>query len=332
LVWEWADHAVKTKKGFLYGGDFGEKEHDGNFCVDGLLTPDRKIKSSSLEMKAVYGGKISSSKTHVPLMKAENNCTSLSIDVDEFTGGITAINLDGCNILLSPISLNVMRYTDNDRKLFPIWTNTYHLNELNQTAFSVVKTKNGYNVQGILCANSMKPALQFSNSYVVNGNSLSISVEYEFADYITSPARMGLEFAISDKFSDFSYIGFGPHESYVDKHISCNYGVYSSNAKENYDHNYIRPQESGSHYGCKQLIIKDLFSVTASDDFSFSVNPYTTKQIYSSMHDFELPNNSFTNVCIDLHMRGVGSHSCGPVLDQKYEIPRSYKNTFTFTF
>ena len=44
FVWEWADHAVKTKKGYLYGGDFGEQEHDGNFCVDGLLTPDRKLK------------------------------------------------------------------------------------------------------------------------------------------------------------------------------------------------------------------------------------------------------------------------------------------------
>jgi len=57
FVWEWADHGIKTEKGFLYGGDFNETEHDGNFCADGLLTPDRKLKSNALEMKAVYGGK-----------------------------------------------------------------------------------------------------------------------------------------------------------------------------------------------------------------------------------------------------------------------------------
>ena len=60
FVWEWADHGIKTDKGFLYGGDFKEPEHDGNFCADGLLTPDRKLKSNALEMKAVYGGKTKS--------------------------------------------------------------------------------------------------------------------------------------------------------------------------------------------------------------------------------------------------------------------------------
>ncbi|MBO7187126.1 MAG: hypothetical protein J6V68_01850 [Clostridia bacterium] len=54
FVWEYCDHGVKTKDGFLYGGDNGEELHDGNFCVDGLVSPDRKIKSSFLEVKKVY--------------------------------------------------------------------------------------------------------------------------------------------------------------------------------------------------------------------------------------------------------------------------------------
>lgn len=54
FVWEWCDHAIKTDKGWLYGGDFGEDVHDGNFCVDGLVTPDRRPKSSLNEVKKVY--------------------------------------------------------------------------------------------------------------------------------------------------------------------------------------------------------------------------------------------------------------------------------------
>lgn len=55
FVWEWRDHAIKTETGYLYGGDFGEREHDGNFCVDGLLNPDFTPKSGYYEMQAVYG-------------------------------------------------------------------------------------------------------------------------------------------------------------------------------------------------------------------------------------------------------------------------------------
>jgi beta-galactosidase len=56
-AWEWADHAV-TRAGdpeghYLYGGDSGETHHDGNFCVDGLVTPDRKPKLGLLEYRNV---------------------------------------------------------------------------------------------------------------------------------------------------------------------------------------------------------------------------------------------------------------------------------------
>ena len=53
-IWEWADHAVKTDKGYLYGGDHGEYAHDSNFCVDGLVYPDRTTSPSALCMQAVY--------------------------------------------------------------------------------------------------------------------------------------------------------------------------------------------------------------------------------------------------------------------------------------
>ena len=53
-IWEWADHTVKTEKGYTYGGDFGETPHDGNFCVDGLVLPDRSLKAGSKNAKEVY--------------------------------------------------------------------------------------------------------------------------------------------------------------------------------------------------------------------------------------------------------------------------------------
>lgn len=57
-VWEWCDHGIAavTPDGqhyYAYGGDFGDQPNDGNFCIDGLVTPDRKPHTGLLELKQV---------------------------------------------------------------------------------------------------------------------------------------------------------------------------------------------------------------------------------------------------------------------------------------
>jgi len=54
FVWEWADHGIVSEKGYLYGGDFGDDPNNSNFCIDGIVAPDRAIKTGTLEMKKVY--------------------------------------------------------------------------------------------------------------------------------------------------------------------------------------------------------------------------------------------------------------------------------------
>ncbi len=56
-IWEFADHAVYHENGpykYTYGGDHGERRHDGNFCVDGLFFPDRTPHTGALQMKNCY--------------------------------------------------------------------------------------------------------------------------------------------------------------------------------------------------------------------------------------------------------------------------------------
>ena len=51
-VWEWCDHSITTPEGdYLYGGDWGDFPNDGNFCMDGLVYPDRKIYNSLRSFK-----------------------------------------------------------------------------------------------------------------------------------------------------------------------------------------------------------------------------------------------------------------------------------------
>lgn len=54
FIWEWADHGVLKDGKYYYGGDFGEKFNDGNFCIDGIVSPERKEKAGTLSMKHAY--------------------------------------------------------------------------------------------------------------------------------------------------------------------------------------------------------------------------------------------------------------------------------------
>ena len=332
FVWEWADHGIKTEKGFLYGGDFNEQEHDGNFCVDGLVTPDRKLKSNALEMKAVYGGKLENCKKEIEIPEIKQNAEAIEIKVNEHTGEILSILADGKEVLKTPLHLNFTRYTDNDRNLVHHWNNELRLPLAKTHITSYEKQDNTYKFKGCLAANCRRPFAEFELMYSVIGNKLKVDISYSLEKFAKSFPRFGIEFGVDKAYNNFSYIGFGPHESYIDKNVACEYGYYENTAKENYDIKYIRPQESGSHYACKYLNIKDLFSVKAEKEFSFSYNPYTTKQICETKHNFELSENDFVNLCIDLAIRGVGSHSCGPTLPKEYEIPKQYKNSFEISF
>ncbi|GAB2540527.1 glycoside hydrolase family 2 TIM barrel-domain containing protein [Brachybacterium huguangmaarense] len=56
FIWEWIDHGLRTRDAegreiHGYGGDFGERLHDGNFVADGLVLPDRTPSPALLDAK-----------------------------------------------------------------------------------------------------------------------------------------------------------------------------------------------------------------------------------------------------------------------------------------
>lgn len=58
FIWEWVDHGIKMinaekTEWWAYGGDFGDKPNDGNFCIDGLIWPDRTPHPGMWECKKV---------------------------------------------------------------------------------------------------------------------------------------------------------------------------------------------------------------------------------------------------------------------------------------
>ncbi len=61
FIWDWVDQGLaavneKEKKYWAFGGDFGATHlyNDGNFCINGLVNPDRTLHPSIFEVKKVY--------------------------------------------------------------------------------------------------------------------------------------------------------------------------------------------------------------------------------------------------------------------------------------
>jgi beta-galactosidase/beta-glucuronidase len=57
-VWDWVDQGIRqyTEDGeawYAYGGDFGDKPNDADFCINGLIMPDRTPHPSLLEYKKI---------------------------------------------------------------------------------------------------------------------------------------------------------------------------------------------------------------------------------------------------------------------------------------
>ena len=58
FIWEWIDHGIhqvndKGEVYYAYGGDFGDDPNNSNFCIDGLVFPDRTPSPGLLEYKKI---------------------------------------------------------------------------------------------------------------------------------------------------------------------------------------------------------------------------------------------------------------------------------------
>lgn len=328
FIWEWCDHAVRLDGKLYYGGDFGETEHDGNFCVDGLVSADRKIKSNTLEMAAVYGGKIYPDEERslcAPLkpLKADNPAR---IKIDERSCEITSL---GERVeLKAPIKINYLRaYIDNDRNVRNRWA---QFEGARCEAYEVKRDKNNCVIVGKLVKNCLMPIMDFTLDITAYNDAVDIGFKYKVADFVSYLPRIGLTFAINKRNNEFTFFGYGKGESYIDKRVYTTVGEFTSTVKENMADN-LKPQECGSHYYSSYLKIGGM-NITAEKPFSFSVLPYSTEKLTATAHNHELGKSDATYICLDVAMSGIGTNSCGPELNEKYHAPMQGENKFRISF
>ena len=118
------------------------------------------------------------------------------------------------------------------------------------------------------------------------------------------------------------YVGYGPTESYLDKHHATTFGRYKTTPESNHVP-YLKPQENGSHYDCREVKVANsanCFTVQSHTPFSMNVSLYSQEELGSKKHQYDLEKSGSTILCVDYKMSGVGSNSCGPALKEQYRL------------
>lgn len=134
--------------------------------------------------------------------------------------------------------------------------------------------------------------------------------------------RFGVQLKLNKSYENVNYFGFGPYESYLDKNLSCYLGNFNSTVSEMHE-DYIKPQENGSHHFCRNISINnehEKIQVFSENDFAFNASHYSVNQLTTVNHNFELNEEDATYLIIDYKQSGIGSNSCGPELDQRYQL------------
>lgn len=130
--------------------------------------------------------------------------------------------------------------------------------------------------------------------------------------------RFGLGLKLPNDKTDVTYYGYGPYESYSDKHRASWVDRFDTTVDDMFE-DYVFPQENGSHYNCQYASVGNLFA-KGKKPFSFQASRYSEKELDEKAHNFELVPSDGIYVALDYKQSGIGSNSCGPRLAEKYQI------------
>lgn len=251
---------------------------------------------------------------------------NISYTFDKRHAEFTSITKDGTALLDRPISYNFFRApTDND----PMRWDWYraHLNDYIVKVYSTsVSIEDGcakIYVSESFGWSQYQPFARAKAEYTIcPDGTLEISCELETTNKVEMLPRFGIRLFLSKSFDSAEYYGYGPYESYIDKHRASYMGLFEDKIS-NMHEDYIRPQENSSHWGCKYASVTDgktVIRFESDTDLSFNASEYTQEELAEKRHNFELEKCESNVICVDSQMAGVGSNSCGPALRDKYRI------------
>lgn len=231
------------------------------------------------------------------------------------------------NILQKPMNWNLWRApTDNDQYIRAEWEKAGY-DRIVSRGYSACTVQQGSDIilTDTVCLSAvyLQRLVQIKVRWTIRSDGcvkIDADGAFGFGGLPCLP-RFGIRLFLNKDMEQVSYFGYGPTESYPDKHRACRLGSFSSCVRDLHE-NYLKPQENGSHWNCSSLSLKGAcFALDVlGESFSFNVSHYTQEELTAKKHAFELEESGYTVLCLDGCMAGLGSNSCGPELAPQYRI------------
>lgn len=245
----------------------------------------------------------------------------------------------GREMLMRPMEYNVWRApTDNDCYIKVKWQEAgYDRARARVYETETAKTEEGVRIESrlALVADALDPVIRLKVVWEIDGTGrVSSRIQGEQADKLPFLPRFGIRLFVPKQMQTVRYFGLGPCESYVDKRQASYLALFDTTVRELHE-DYIRPQENGSHWGCRYLKVTDGscgLEVYGREKFSFHASNYTQEELTGKKHNYELEEGDFVEVCLDYGQSGIGSNSCGPELDGQYQLPSVFDWKIEFGF
>ena len=261
-----------------------------------------------------------------------------TFEVDENTGALKSLCLDGEELLASPVTISLFRpATDNDnrdRMGAKLWRKA-GLHTLTQKVVSLKESKTSATAQVNILNVTGKKVGDATLEYTLNHNG-SLKVQTTFqpdTTWVKSIARLGLTFEMNDTYGNVTYLGRGEHETYIDRNQSGKIGIYTTTPEKMF-HYYVIPQSTGNRTDVRWVKLADDSGkgcwIESDSPFQFSALPFSDLLLEKALHINDLERNGRITVHLDAKQAGVGTATCGPGVLPPYLVPLG-KQTFTFT-
>ncbi len=260
-------------------------------------------------------------------VKMTEDLLSITLSGEDFaytlskrTGLFTSLLYRGREYLADAMEYSVFRApTDNDRFLLETWRQVGFDRAYPKVYDWKWEEDGKVTFHMALTSNANRPILRMDVCWMADSDGrLRCDLQAQREKLLPELPRFGIVLPLTPDNRQVSYYGYGPHESYADKHRGAYLGKFSDTVdKLSFD--YVKPQESGSRWGCCWAAVGAV-TVRADKPFSFQASPYSVKTLTQTRHNYELPRSDRVYLHVDYAMSGVGSNSCGPELLEQYRI------------
>ena len=251
-------------------------------------------------------------------------------------GVFTSMVKNNAVVMTRPMTWNIYRAPlDNDMYINKEWELAGYDNTMTKVYACETSVENGIAVIDCrlsLAAVYRRPFVYLDVRFEIDGTG-RIRAKVDGKRDMERPflPRFGVRMFLPKAFDTAEYFGYGPYESYIDKHHASYLGHFAQSVDDLFE-DYVMPQENGSHFGCSTVTVTDgagAVTVTSPEDISFNLSRYTQEELKEKKHNYELVEAPDVVFCFDYKMSGVGSNSCGPKLA---EVMQFNEETFTFRF